>query len=49
MVCKRVFQKKRREFNAQNQRLVHKDQVRFMKKGEIEEEELKNKKKQEKI
>ena len=34
-VCRKVFQKKRKEFNAQEHRIVANEQVKLMKKGAI--------------
>jgi len=48
-ICKKVFQKKRKEFNAQEHRLVSNDQKKLMKRGEIIEKKLEEKKAQEKI
>lgn len=39
-VCRQVFQKKRKEFNAQDQRLVANEQKKLMKRGEIIEKKL---------
>jgi len=39
-VCKKVFQKKRKEFNTQNQRLVANEQVKLMKKGAMVEKKI---------
>ena len=36
-ICKKVFQKKRKEFNSQQHRIVTKNQKQLMKKGEIVE------------
>ena len=33
-ICRKVFQKKRKEFNAQDHRIVAREQVKLMKKGE---------------
>ena len=33
-ICKKVFQKKRKEFNSQDHRLVEREQKKFIKKGE---------------
>jgi hypothetical protein len=48
-VCKKVFQKKRKEFNSQQHRIVNGDQKKLMKKGEIVERKIENSKKTEKI
>lgn len=38
--CKQVFQKKRKEFNAQEHRMVDNQQKKLMKKGEIAEQKI---------
>lgn len=38
--CKQVFQKKRKEFNTQEQRIVDNQQKKLMKKGEQVEQKL---------
>ena len=38
--CKKVFQQKRKEFNAQDHRLVDGNQKKLMKKGEIVEKKI---------
>ena len=43
-VCKKVFQNKRKQFNAQQKRIVEKEQKKFMKQGEIIEKKLEQKK-----
>lgn len=48
-ICKKVFQKKRKEFNAQDQRIVAREQPKLMKKGEIVEKKIEEKKAKEKI
>ena len=48
-VCKKVFQKKRKEFNAQDQRIVANEQVKLMKKGAVVEKKIESKKAQEKV
>jgi predicted RecB family nuclease len=48
-VCRQVFQKKRKEFNAQDQRLVANEQKKLMKKGEVVERKLEEKKAREKV
>ena len=48
-VCKKVFQKKRKEFNTQEQRLVAKDQKNLMRKGEMVEKKIEEKKAKEKV
>lgn len=44
-VCKKVFQSKRKEFNTQSKRIVEKDQVKLMKKGQAVDNKLAMKKK----
>lgn len=39
-VCRQVFQKKRKEFNAQDQRLVANEQKKLMKRGEVIDKKL---------
>jgi rubrerythrin len=48
-VCRQVFQKKRKEFNAQDQRLVANEQKKLMKRGEAVEKKLEEKKAKEKV
>ena len=48
-VCKKVFQKKRKEFNAQEHRIVANEQVKLMKKGAVVERKIEEKKAKEKI
>jgi hypothetical protein len=48
-VCKKVFQKKRKEFNAQDQRIVANEQVKLMKKGAVVDRKLEEKKANEKL
>ena len=48
-VCKKVFQKKRKAFNAQEQRVVANEQVKLMKKGAVVEKKIEQKKAQEKV
>lgn len=48
-VCKKVFQKKRKEFNAQEHRIVANEQIKLMKKGAIVEKKIEEKKAKEKI
>lgn len=48
-VCRQVFQKKRKEFNAQDQRLVANEQKKLMKRGEAIEKKLEEKKAKEKV
>lgn len=48
-VCKKVFQKKRKEFNAQEQRIVANEQVKLMKKGAVVERKMEEKKAKEKV
>lgn len=47
--CKQVFQKKRKEFNTQEQRIVDNQQKKLMKRGEIIEQKLKEQEKNQKI
>ena len=48
-MCRKVFQQKRKEFNAQDQRLVEKEQKKLMKRGEAVERKLEEKKGREKV
>ena len=48
-ICKKVNQKKRKEFDAQKHRLVAKDQVRLMKKGEAVERKIEQQKQNEDV
>jgi hypothetical protein len=48
-VCRQVFQKKRKEFNAQDQRLVANEQKKLMKRGEVIDKKLEEKKAKEKV
>ena len=44
-----MFQKKRKEFNAQDQRIVANEQVKLMKKGAVVERKIEEKKAKEKV
>ena len=47
--CKKVFQKKRKEFDSQKHRLVAQEQKQLMRKGEVVERKMEAVKKTEKI
>ena len=47
--CKQVFQKKRKELNTQEQRMVDNQQKKLMKRGELIEQKIKEQEKNQKI
>lgn len=48
-ICRKVFQEKRKKFNTQEQRLIANEQKKLMKKGELIEKRLEERKATEKV